>query len=251
MRRVQRPAAADPSPITSFGLASGNTGGIIQTSAAVTAANSPTGAAVAANVLRGIEFVGAGIPQLVNFGNVTLGALSNGGSLTSADGAAPYQVIGGNSNLYTFFGYGRYKLTDTIQASLQLNYGYFTGKGTGQSFLQVGTGGLVIKSDNAFIPASVKATMVATGITSFQLGILNSNLYNNYNSTGDTYSQQTEDGISPPITFNHRQLARGVFTLEGTLGERLVMEQLLRTLGKSVLCPCVRQHNRSQLRRCI
>ncbi|HVV70619.1 MAG TPA: TonB-dependent receptor plug domain-containing protein, partial [Verrucomicrobiae bacterium] len=200
------------------GLAGGNTGGIIQTSPAVTAANSPTGAAVAANVLRGIEFVGNGIPQLVNFGNVTLGVLSNGGSLTAADGAAPYQVISGSSSTYTFFGYGRYKLTDSIQASLQLNYGYFTGKGTGQSFLQLGTSGLTIKSDNAFIPASVKATMVATGIPSFQLGILNSNLYDNYNSYGSTFNAQAEAGISPPVTFNHRQLERGVFTLEGALG---------------------------------
>ena len=71
---------------------SATTGGIITSSPAVTAANSPSGVATAANALRGIEFVGAGIPQLVNFGNVTLGALSNGGSLTAARRRAPLET---------------------------------------------------------------------------------------------------------------------------------------------------------------
>ncbi|HWB96830.1 MAG TPA: TonB-dependent receptor, partial [Bryobacteraceae bacterium] len=168
---------------------------------------------------RGIEFVGAGIPQLVNFGNVTNGVLSNGGSLTSRDGLAPWQTISGSNNTYTFFGYGRYKLTDTIQASLMLNLGYFTGKGDAQSFQQLGTSGVVIKSDNAFIPASVRATMQATGITSFQLGTINGNNYDNYNATGDRFNQQAASGISPALTFNRRTNERMVFTLEGTLGE--------------------------------
>ena len=201
------------------GLAGGNTGGLITTSPAVTAANSPTGAAVAANVLRGITFVGPGIPQVVNFGNVTLGVLSNGGSITSRDGLAPWQTISGSSNTYTFFGYGRYKLTDTIQASLQLNYGYFTGKGDAQSFQQLNTSGVVIKSDNAFIPASVKATLNSTGITSFQVGTINGNNYDNYNATGSNFNQMAASGISPALTYNRRNMARAVFTLEGTLGD--------------------------------
>jgi outer membrane receptor protein involved in Fe transport len=201
------------------GLAGGNQGGIITTSAAVTAANSPSGQATAANVLRGIEFVGAGIPQLVNFGNVSLGVLSNGGSLTAADSDMPFQTISGMSNTYTFFGYGRYKITDTIQASLQLNYGYFTGKGTAQSFQQLNTNGVVIKSDNAFIPASVKATLTSTGITSFQVGTINSNNYPSYGVTGENYNTLAAQSIAPAVTFNRRQLERGVFTLEGTLGE--------------------------------
>jgi len=199
------------------GLASGNIGGIIQTSPAVTAANSPSGVAVAANILRGIEFVGAGIPQLVNFGNVTLGALSNGGSLTAADSEMPLQTLAPPSNTYTFFGFGRYKLTDNIQASAQLNYGYFTGKSAAQSFQQLGTSGVTIKSDNAFIPASVRATIQSTGITSFQLGTTNSNNYSAYGETGVGYFSG-EQGIAPVMIENRRELLRGVFTLEGSLG---------------------------------
>jgi outer membrane receptor protein involved in Fe transport len=195
------------------GLANATTGGIINSSPAVMVGGVTT---TPANALRGIEFVGAGIPQLVNYGNLTSGTLSNGGSLTSRDGEDAWQTISQPSNTYTFFGYGRYKLTDTIQASLQLNYGYFTGKGSAQSNMQTG---LVIKSDNAFIPASVRATMASTGITSFTLGTLNGNNYNNSIATGANFFAQTEGALAPATTFNRRQLERGVFTLEGALGD--------------------------------
>ena len=195
------------------GLAGGNTGGIITTSPAVAATGTP------ANALRGIEFVGAGIPQLVNFGNVTNGVLSNGGSLTAADSLAPWQTISGSNNTYTFFGFGRYKLTDTIQASVQLNYGYFTGKGDAQSFQQLNTSGVTIKSDNAFIPAAVKATLNSTGITSFQVGVINGNNFPPNGVNGSEFNQFAADGIAPALTENRRTLMRGVFTLDGELGE--------------------------------
>ena len=185
--------------------------------------------------MRGIEFVGAGNPQLVNFGNTTLGVLSNGGSLTAADGEEPWQIISQPSNTYTLFGFGRYKLTDTIQASLQLNYGYFTGKGTAQSNMQTA---LVIKSDNAFIPASVRAAMQAGGITSFTLGTFNANNFSNYNVNDGNYfahvgrlARARDDLQSPPV--DARRLHPGRHA-----GRRLVLERLLPAFHGPVLCPC-------------
>ena len=203
-------AAGQPQLIVAndVGLAEANTGGIIQTS--------PAAPGAPVNALRGIEFVGNGIPQVVNFGNVTAGVLSNGGSLTAADSEKPWGLLSAPNTTYTAFGFARYKITDTIQASLQLNYGYFTGKDFAQSNLQTG---LLIKSDNAYIPASVRATMQATGITSFTLGTLAGNNFNNYGVTGDGYFDQTAQDIAPATEINHRQMMRAVFTLEGTLGE--------------------------------
>ena len=190
------------------GIAEATVGGLI--------VSSPAAAGAPVNALRGIEFVGAGIPQLVNFGNITLGVLSNGGSLTTADGEQPWTIIAQPNTQYTFFAFGRYKITDTIQASLQLNYGYDTEKSFAQSNLQTA---LVIKSDNAFIPASVKATIASTGITSFTLGTFNGNNFNNYASPNDNFYQPAEGDLAPAVTKNQRQLMRAVFTLEGTLGQ--------------------------------
>jgi outer membrane receptor protein involved in Fe transport len=193
------------------GLATATMGGIIN--------SSPAGSGktpAAANALRGIEFVENGIPQIVNYGNVTLGSLSNGGSLTAANASEkPWGLVSAPHQIYTFFAFGRYKVTDTIQASMQLNYGYFTGKDFAQSYLETA---LVIKSDNAYIPASVQQAMSAGGITSFTMGTLNGNNFNPYNPSAGYFAQSAND-LSPATEINHRQTMRGVFTLEGTLGE--------------------------------
>ena len=204
---VTNPSAPQLIIANDVGIASATQGGIIN--------SSPKGTSAAANALRGIEFVGAGIPQIVNYGNLTLGTLSNGGSLTKDDGENNWTMVGIPNNRYTFFGFGRYKITDTIQASLQLNYGYYSGEDMAQNTLQTA---LVIQSDNAYIPAGVRSAMQAGGITSFTMGIISSN--NTPPTVPDSlFFQSGKGGIGPAITSNQRQLMRGVFTLEGTLGD--------------------------------
>jgi iron complex outermembrane receptor protein len=192
------------------GLATATAGGLITASPAGAGANG-----AAANALRGIQFAGAVIPQLVNFGNLTLGTLSNGGSLTQRDGQQALSTIAEPSNSYSLFGYGRYRLTETVQASIELSYGYVTGKGMNPPTVQTA---LTIKSDNAFIPASVRAAMQAGGITSFTLGTLSINNYNLATATGASYYSQAEASLSLGVAFDRRNSYRGVFALNGTLG---------------------------------
>ena len=58
--------------------------------------------------------------------------------------------------------------------------------------------------------------MQTGGITSFTLGTLNGNNFNNYTVTGANFYAQAEGALAPATTFNRRNLMRGVFTLEGT-----------------------------------
>ena len=192
------------------GLATATAGGLITASPA---GNGAGGAA--ANALRGIQFTGAGIPQLVNFGNLTLGTLSNGGSLTMRDGQQALTTITQPSNSYSLFTYASYRLSGTVRASVELNYGYFTGKGMNPPTVQTT---LTIKSDNAFLPASVRAAIQTGGITSFTLGTLNVNNYSLASATGANYYDQAEDALSPGVAFDRRNSFRGVFTLDGDLG---------------------------------
>ena len=198
------------------GLATNTQGGLITASAAGTGTVGVNGvtALAAANALRGIRFVANGAVEPVNFGNITNSTLSNGGTLTDRDGEAPWQTLGGPNTTYTLFAHGSYKLTDTIKASVQLNYGYFTGKGDAQSQMKTVT----VKSDNAYLPASVQSAMVAGGIASFSLGTLDGNNFNNNTVTGENYTSQAAGSLAPATTYNRRQLMRGVFTLEGSLG---------------------------------
>jgi len=193
------------------GLSNSSMGGIIIASPIGTGATP-----AAANALKGIQFLGNGIVDRPNFGTVTGSALSSGGSITDRTGEAPWQTIGGPNKTYSIFSHASYKLTDTIQASIQMNYGYFTGKGDAQSYQQLG---LVIKADNAFIPTDVKNIMTAGGIPSFTMGTINGNNFNNYTVTHDNYTSQAEKSLAPATTINRRKIMRGVFTLEGTLGD--------------------------------
>jgi iron complex outermembrane receptor protein len=200
------------------GLQNSTQGGLIVSSPAGTGTVGANGitALAPANALRGIRFVDGGQVQQVNFGNLTGSSLSNGGSLTDRDGEAPWQTLGNPNTTYTLFAHGWYDITDTIKASLQMNYGYFTGKGDAQSFQQLS---LVIRQDNAFLPASVRDAMIAGGIPNFTMGTLNGNNFNNRTVTGENYTRQAAGSLAPATTYNRRQLMRGVFTLEGTLGD--------------------------------
>jgi len=169
-----------------------------------------------ANALRYIRFANDGQIERVNPGNVTNGVLTNGGSLNEFESYAPLQTIGYPTTTYTLFAYGKYQLTDAVRASLQFNYGYFTGKGDAQSYQQTS---LTIRQDNAYLPQQLRDTMIAGGIQTFVMGTMNTNNFNNYTVTGDDYFKQAYDSLAPATTFNRRRVLRGAFTLEGTLGD--------------------------------
>ena len=59
-------------------------------------------------------------PAPFNFGNVS-GAFSNGGSAETAQSDLDHLTI--PLHTFTFFEHARYKITDNISASMELNYG--------------------------------------------------------------------------------------------------------------------------------
>ena len=205
--------------VGNFGNTAGSAGGIIQSSTAATTAG-PSGLGKA-NALQGIQFVGpnATVTPFNGFTppfNGVSGWVSSLKLCTNCS-ATPYtdlQAYSSNATPYhntTLFGYARYKLTDTIQASLQLNYGQNYGENSGAPIRKLQT----IKSDNPYIPSSVSSTMTAYGITSFVLGFYGLQGTDPHNLT--TLSVDASDGITD--NQNTRALSRGVFTLEGSLGD--------------------------------
>ncbi|HKU65109.1 MAG TPA: TonB-dependent receptor [Rhizomicrobium sp.] len=210
-------------------LGSNAGGGTAVNTATINGAAVPVANRAAVDALRGIRFVEGGRMEQVNYGNLTgvvlvpppggsvdiNGKLSDGGSLTDRDSEAPWQTLGGPNTTYTLFAHGSYKLTDTIKASVQLNYGYFTGKGDAQAR----DNSVTVKADNPFLPVALQKIMSEGGISQFSLGTLNGNNFNNNTVTGENYTRQAAGSLAPATTYNRRQLMRGVFTLEGSLGE--------------------------------
>ena len=116
----------------------------------------------------------------------------------------------------TLFGYGSYKLTPNIQASLQLNYGKSWSENN--SVPAVKLGNQTIQADNAYLDPTIAARMTTLGITSFSFGSINTNNLTpaDFNDLSLKKEAQT---FGVPVAITQRQLMRGVFTLQGSLGD--------------------------------
>jgi len=203
---VPNPVAGGPTYIhaSNIGQSQATPGGLITASAAGT--NAP------ADALKNIEFQGPNAtPVRINPG-YTAGAAAWGGDLGYYDSQTPITEIANPYHTTTLFAYGSYKLSDTIRASLQLNYGKSWEQNSGQAAMKLGN--LTIQQDNAYLPASIRDEMIADGIPSFTMGTLDTNNCDIRNIT----TQCAKNSLGIPVNNNYRQLMRGVFTLDGSIG---------------------------------
>jgi len=192
----------------------GNVGSAVETPGGLITA-SAKGTVAPANALAGIQFVGsAAMPTPFSFGTLPI---TNSNCYNCSGNAQSdleqYPLISVPYHNTTLFGYASYKVTDDIKASIQLNYGQNFEENVASDLKS----SVTVKSDNAYIPASIQASMIAGGITSFTL--VTDNLNNNLNPGGPYSILNLAGSLGDPINNNTRQLMRGVFTLDGALGE--------------------------------
>ena len=136
--------------------------------------------------LRGIQFVGSSAtPAPFNFGNVS-GAFSNGGSGETAQSDLDHLTIPLHTT--TLFSHTRYRITNDISASLELNYGKSFSKNN--SYVYNRYGNLPIQNDNAFLPQSIKDQMAVLGYNTIYLGT------NNMNNMGTTGAHLVDNSLS-------------------------------------------------------
>ena len=216
---IPNPNGSTPTYVHTYGMTIGSAqytqGGLIAASAAGTGTVGVNGvtALAAANALKGIQFTGPGAtPGPFNYGTIPV---ANGNCFNCSGNnfsdTAQYGLTAVPYHNTTLFGYASYKVTPTIQASVQVNYG----QNFEENLAADRKSAITVKSDNAYLPASIAARMVAGGIPSITLDTDNTNnmdqhnlsILSDANSLGTVYNQNT------------RQLMRGVATLEGTLGD--------------------------------
>jgi len=228
---VQNPAARPGNglPIYIHVLNSGNaqytTGGLIS---ANTAAG--PGGTLAANALKGTAFGPGGTPSSFNYGTVYSSTCYNGCTNNQFNSASAYGLIAVPYHQGTLFAYASYKITPDIQASIQLNYGTNSEKNT--ATLQQKS--FTIYADNPYLPASIASqfgtltypagTSAATSHPNQSVTVGTSNLNNSgFGTAGFTNNQMSYGALCQTIgqvcVTNSRQMVRGVFTLEGAIGD--------------------------------
>jgi outer membrane receptor protein involved in Fe transport len=184
----------------------------VHTSGPLGSASFTQGGLITSGPLAGTQFTGSPAqPVPFNVGYVFAGnciqcsanQYTNTNQLTMA--AVPYHST-------TLFGFARYKITPEIQASVQLNYGtnYETNVTADKQ------SPVTINSGNPFIPAATQAAMTAKGLAT--IAVATDNL-GNLDPKTPSIMQLSNGAPADGINYSNRQLLRGVFTLEGALGE--------------------------------
>src|SRR6185437_7797536 len=182
-------------------------------------ANFGLGTAGAANALRGIQFVGPNAQAVpFNFGvaNITPTTGAVGGNCFNCSGNPDSNITNQSPtavpfHAYNLFSYTSYKLTDSITASVMLNYGW---KAENNIANNGRASTRTIAVDNAFIPDVVRAQMIAQNIPSISLG---TGAIENLTNRRDVSMFNLSKSIAQNYVQNYRQLYRGVFTLNGAV----------------------------------
>jgi len=177
------------------------------------------GGAIIAGPLAGIQFVGPnGTPVPYDKG-LTTGTGSVGGSSNIYNSEQPTNLLAFPFHSLTLFGYGQYRLTSNISASLQLNYGKsWSMNDSTTAFKQ----NYRIYSDNAYLDPSLAARMNAPGYSLVANGRpyfeLSTPMTNNVDLHNPDF-HQFQNSIGVPVNVSARQLFRGVFSLDGSIGD--------------------------------
>ena len=175
------------------------------------------GGVITSGPLAGTQFVGPnGTPTPFNTGNYS-GEFSSGGNIETAP--ADLGPLVTPSRSHTLFAYSSYEIAPSVKASLQFNYGAASVVTTTPGpYIRLGTN--TIQQNNAYLDPSIAARMSALGLTSFSFGTTNYNdLPLSATSILDTSDGAQAQSLGISVFATHRQLFRGVASLDGTLGD--------------------------------
>ncbi len=135
-------------------------------------ATATPGGIITSGPFRGIYFGEGGAPGQLNYGRVS-GNFMQGGQWQYADYSTTASLAP-KSERGNVFGRLSYKLADQLEIFAQASYTESNSRGSVGN--QWNFGNLTIRSDNAFIPASVASQLVAQNVTSFSMGSFNQDL---------------------------------------------------------------------------
>ncbi|MEJ1966815.1 MAG: TonB-dependent receptor [Gammaproteobacteria bacterium] len=142
----------------------------------VALSNGISGGIITDTALKGTAFGAGGVPYQFHYGDIVADPDMRGGDwkLSQVQGTRAGQALGSLDDNESVFMRASFDVTDDVNVFFQAarahdsNYNY--------AFSLEDTGTIALKSDNAFIPASVKSALDAAGITSFHMGSMHPDL---------------------------------------------------------------------------
>ncbi len=217
---ASRPAGT-PSRIYATGVTQTNAplGGVVNGSC--TTANCAPAALSTSSPLRGIGFGPGGVVQPFSYGNDTLNT-GNAYNFTSLDGApSRYGLqIALPVTRYTAMAHVDYDLTHDISGFVDVNYGRSGSHFAAAYPRDQNTSGLIIRRDNAFLPAALATTMDANGVTAVSLARSDADWNQGHPNNRNT-TERLVAGLNGPLINDwkwdaHYEFGRNVY--DSTIG---------------------------------
>lgn len=159
------------------------------------------GGLVQSGPLKGVAFGQGGVPYNFNYGPLTSNSNTQGGDWQATDYREFYQMAfeAHRQNVFTRISYD---LSDDVNFFVQSSWTSSREQGTVSPPQRLNNTGPVVRLDNAFLPASVRASMVAANVTTIQLGTWNYDM-------GDHYADNLRLSLQNSLGFDGRFEAFG------------------------------------------
>jgi outer membrane receptor protein involved in Fe transport len=135
------------------------------------------GGVIDSGPLKGTAFGPGGVPYPLVYGSLLAPPLMSGGSWqsTMVNTRTTGQILDPVQSFQNAFARASYDVADNVNVWAQFSWAHLHSVSNSVNVFYPGPGSLVIKTDNAYIPASLQATALAGG-TSFTFGTLNADL---------------------------------------------------------------------------
>ncbi|MGE4064359.1 MAG: TonB-dependent receptor plug domain-containing protein [Rhodospirillaceae bacterium] len=134
--------------------------------------NATPGGIIASTALRGIAFGPGGAPYNFNYG-LTLDPWMIGGEWRSVQ-ANSGQALQPSEERQVVFTRVSYELAEAVEVFGMFSWNFTDSEGL--PGIQFNQGNVLIRADNAFLPADIRARAAALGISQFNLGTMNEDL---------------------------------------------------------------------------
>lgn len=143
---------------------------------------SAPGGVVSSGPLRGTGFGANGEVYQLNFGDIQADPFMRGGDWATND-LRPTNAIAPLDKRQTAFARANYEISDAVNLYAQFSYVKARAEADATTSYMIGNSGPLIRIDNAYLPESVRARMVAAGVTTIRVGTLNQDLGINSQTT--------------------------------------------------------------------
>ena len=137
------------------------------------------GGMVQSGPLKGTAFGPGGVPYQFNYGPLTSASNTQGGDWIATDYRKFYQMAfeAHRQNVFTRVSYD---LTDNVNMFVQSSWTSSREQGTVSPPQRLNNTGPVVRIDNAYLPATTRAAMLAANVTTIQVGTWNYDMGDHY-----------------------------------------------------------------------